>query len=568
MYEIKETTDNLIHEDTTEQKVKPEETVESVEQKKTVETVEPEKTVETVEPEKTVETVEPEKTVKAKKDSGGLFGAILYLIGNFFLFNIVFVLLLLPVVTIGTAMTAYFDIVFTAKYDKKHRNYSVKMLLQRFREHLKLSISYFIGYLLVMGFFIAVALVFSPIGPLPNKLLSVLFILMAGILCAVLIYTFPVLAINAVTSDYRAAVYAIQDRDRREAKLAAERAAAENEAVFSGDGSTVASESDPSAAKSIDEIPNDPSHNTEVLTAYMKRFSKVARTETPSREIMKKADTSSSIKYFADEDKADDTIEKNASSTSEGTQNELSNPSETANTSENSSINANTSEFSSVAETASTGAASITANFDELPEREDRNSLSNVLLDSIYFAAKHFVGLMFTICLYILPGLIIYIFYEDTVILVAGLILIGLRIIMGINARIYYGSFFEYEDELLADEETGDKQIDDDFSEPIDDSIEITFAEEPIEVSVNTTDDSESIETTDSSSDENNIEETVNVSEDTDTTDNSSNNNNTEEESSTENAADRIRNIMDLAEKEDSEEDPDEDLDDEEYDNK
>ena len=175
---------------------------------------------------------------------------------------------------------------------------------------------------------------------------------------------------------------------------------------------------------------------------------------------------------------------------------------------------------------------------------------------------------MFTICLYILPGLIIYIFYEDTVILVAGLILIGLRIIMGINARIYYGSFFEYEDELLADEETGDKQIDDDFSEPIDDSIEITFAEEPIEVSVNTTDDSESIETTDSSSDENNIEETVNVSEDTDTTDNSSNNNNTEEESSTENAADRIRNIMDLAEKEDSEEDPDEDLDDEEYDNK
>ncbi len=538
MDEIKETTDNLIHEDTTEQKVKPEETVESVEQKKTVETVEPEKTV---------ETVEPEKTVKAKKDSGGLFGAILYLIGNFFLFNIVFVLLLLPVVTIGTAMTAYFDIVFTAKYDKKHRNYSVKMLLQRFREHLKLSISYFIGYLLVMGFFIAVALVFSPIGPLPNKLLSVLFILMAGILCAVLIYTFPVLAINAVTSDYRAAVYAIQDRDRREAKLAAERAAAENEAGFSGDGSTVASESDPSAAKSIDEIPNDPSHNTEVLTAYMKRFSKVARTETPSREIMKKADTSSSIKYFADE---------------------VSNPSETANTSENSSIKANTSEFSSVAETASTGAASITANFDELPEREDRNSLSNVLLDSIYFAAKHFVGLMFTICLYILPGLIIYIFYEDTVILVAGLILIGLRIIMGINARIYYGSFFEYEDELLADEETGDKQIDDDFSEPIDDSIEITFAEEPIEVSVNTTDDSESIETTDSSSDENNIEETVNVSEDTDTTDNSSNNNNTEEESSTENAADRIRNIMDLAEKEDSEEDPDEDLDDEEFDNK
>ena len=122
--------------------------------------------------EKTVTDVKP-----VKKESGGVFLAILYLMGNFFLFNIVFILLLLPVVTIGTAFTAYFDIVFTAKYDKKHRDYSVKMLLQRFREHLKLTTSYFVGYLLVMGFFTAIALLFSPIGPIPNKIFSVLFIL-------------------------------------------------------------------------------------------------------------------------------------------------------------------------------------------------------------------------------------------------------------------------------------------------------------------------------------------------------------------------------------------------------
>ena len=481
-------------------------------------------------------------TSPAKKKSGGIFAAILYLIGNFFLFNIVFVLLLLPVVTIGTALTAYFDIVFTAKYDKKHRDYSVGMLLKRFREHLKLSMSYFIGYLLVMGFFIAVALVFSPIGPIPNKVMSVIFILMAGLLFAVLIYTFPVLAINAVTSDYRAAVYAIQDRDRLEARKARE---AEEAA------SAVAETSGVEASEpKVDEVPNDPGHNTEVLTAYMKRFSKVTRTETPSREIMKKADTSSSIKYFADEDKPEGEKAEGlkADDTNAAEQKAADVPNATAN--ETNTLNKD--EF-----------ITNVISADELKDREDRNSLGNVLLDSIYFAAKHFVGLMFTVCLYILPALIIYIFYEDTVALVAGLIIIGARIIMGINARIYYGSFFEYDDDLFEDDldKAADAATDEAGYDNADDEIVVYDAESTGEVEA--TDNTETADKNDSDepvsdSEETTVESDSNDAEETDESDNDS--------ETAVNAADSIKDLLSSDSDEDQDEDIDEELSDEEID--
>lgn len=415
----------------------------------------------------------------AKKESGGVFLAILYLIGNFFLFNIVFILLMLPVFTIGTALTAYFDIVFTAKYDKKHRDYSVKMLLQRFREHLKLTMSYFVGYLLVMGFFVAIALLFSPIGPIPNNLLSVLFIIFAGILFAILIYTFPVLAINAVTSDYRATVYAIQDRDRAE-KRAAEKAAAraEEETAEKGVVGAEDSEKETLSEASDNSVNDSHTHETEVLTAYMKRFSKVSRAPIESREIMKKGsynvsnsavDSSDSSKDSPDESKSSDNIAEEI----------ITKGSEEKSLSDGLKKN---SETRAVAVTEPIYTYSTT------PIPEDRNSLGNVLLDSIYFAAKHFVGLMFTLILYLLPGLIVYIFYEDTVLLIAGFVIIGFRMIMGINARIYYGSFFEYDDELDEDtyesgseNETGSEEESgraDDTQEEnvyVDEEIEVSF---------------------------------------------------------------------------------------------
>ena len=475
--------------------------------------------------EKTVTDVKP-----VKKESGGVFLAILYLMGNFFLFNIVFILLLLPVVTIGTAFTAYFDIVFTAKYDKKHRDYSVKMLLQRFREHLKLTISYFVGYLLVMGFFIAIALLFSPIGPIPNKIFSVLFILMAGILFAILIYTFPVLAINAVTSDYRATVYALQDRDRAEKRAAekeaekAEEAAVETAVVAEASesekksdvkGEGAGSETSDNASQE-NTTQESHSHETEVLTAYMRRFSKVSRTPVESREIMKKG--SYNVNSTVEKSSADNLNKK-----------------------------------------ATTRAVTITEptyTYSATPIPEDRNSLGNVVLDSIYFAAKHFVGLMFTLILYLLPGAIVYLFYEDTVLLVTGFVLIGFRMIMGINARIYYGSFYEYDDELDEDtdendseEEIGDDKGDADIQEESfsdDEEIEVSFE------AVGETEEELSGEIDGVISDEDDAEEGSHTEEQAE--EESHGDEEIEDKSST--AADRIKNMLNIHE-DDSDEDAD-----------
>ncbi len=479
--------------------------------------------------EKTVTDVKP-----VKKESGGVFLAILYLMGNFFLFNIVFILLLLPVVTIGTAFTAYFDIVFTAKYDKKHRDYSVKMLLQRFREHLKLTISYFVGYLLVMGFFIAIALLFSPIGPIPNKIFSVLFILMAGILFAILIYTFPVLAINAVTSDYRATVYALQDRDKAEKRAAekeaekAEEAAVETAVVAEASesekksdvkGEGAGSETSDNASQE-NTTQESHSHETEVLTAYMRRFSKVSRTPVESREIMKKG--SYNVNSTVEKSSADNLNKK-----------------------------------------ATTRAVTITEptyTYSATPIPEDRNSLGNVVLDSIYFAAKHFVGLMFTLILYLLPGAIVYLFYEDTVLLVTGFVLIGFRMIMGINARIYYGSFYEYDDELDEDtdendseEEIGDDEGDADIQEESfsdDEEIEVSFE------AVGETEEELSGEIDGVISDEDDAEEGSHTEEQAE--EESHDDEKIEDKSST--AADRIKNMLNIHE-DDSDEDADEDED-------
>ena len=480
--------------------------------------------------EKTVTDIKP-----VKKESGGVFLAILYLMGNFFLFNIVFIILLLPVVTIGTAFTAYFDIVFTAKYDKKHRDYSVKMLLQRFREHLKLTTSYFVGYLLVMGFFIAIALLFSPIGPIPNKIFSVLFILMAGILFAILIYTFPVLAINAVTSDYRATVYALQDRDRAEKRAAekeaekAEEAAVETAVVAEASesekksdvkGEGAGSETSDNASQE-NTTQESHSHEMEVLTAYMRRFSKVSRTPVESREIMKKG--SYNVNSTVEKSSADNLNKK-----------------------------------------ATTRAVTITEptyTYSATPIPEDRNSLGNVVLDSIYFAAKHFVGLMFTLILYLLPGAIVYLFYEDTVLLVTGFVLIGFRMIMGINARIYYGSFYEYDDEL--DEDTDENDSEEDISDAdegvVDVQKERISDDEEIELSfeaVGETEEELSGEIDGVISDEDDAEEGSHTEEQAE--EESHGDEEIEDKSST--AADRIKNMLNIHE-DDSDEDADEDED-------
>ena len=506
-------------------------------------------------------TVTDAKTVK--KESGGVFLAILYLMGNFFLFNIVFIILLLPVVTIGTAFTAYFDIVFTAKYDKKHRDYSVKMLLQRFREHLKLTISYFVGYLLVMGFFIAIALLFSPIGPIPNKIFSVLFILMAGILFAILIYTFPVLAINAVTSDYRATVYALQDRDRAEKRAAekeaekAEEAAVETAVVAEASesekksdvkGEGAGSETSDNASQE-NTTQESHSHETEVLTAYMRRFSKVSRTPVESREIMKKGSYN-----------VNSTVEK--SDSSEDSQNKKNTQDQTteANISEKSEDKSSADNLNKKATTRAVTITEPTYTYSATPIPEDRNSLGNVVLDSIYFAAKHFVGLMFTLILYLLPGAIVYLFYEDTVLLVTGFVLIGFRMIMGINARIYYGSFYEYDDELDEDtdendseEEIGDDEGDADIQEESisdDEEIEVTFE------AVGETEEELSGEIDGVISDEDDAEEGSHTEEQAE--EESHDDEEIEDKSST--AADRIKNMLNIHE-DDSDEDADEDED-------
>ena len=251
----------------------------------------------------------------------------------------------MPVVTIGAALTAYYDLSFTKKVDRSRKDFSVKNFLNKFKEHFKLTTSYFLCYLVVIGFFVAFALLFSSIGPIPNKILSILFIVLSGLIFSVLLYTFPVIAINTVTLKQ-------EEIDALKAKTN-------------------------SAEEEIDEE----AHKNNVLSNYMKRFSKVETTEEKVSE-----DYVTSLKESLAKDNEE--------------------------------------------------------------EYKNRNSIKNILLDSTYFAAKHFVRLIFTLFFYLFPAILLYYGYRHPVIICILLVILIIRILMGINSSLYFNSFFDYDDDI------------------------------------------------------------------------------------------------------------------------
>ena len=250
--------------------------------------------------------------------------SILYSLGNFLLFNIIFVLSLVPVVTIGAALTAYYDIAFTKRIDRSRKDFSVGNYINEFKSYFKLSTSYFLCYLVVIGFLVAIAMLFSPVGPMPNMVLSAVFFVLSGLVFSILMYTFPIIAINSVSD--------------------------ENEVI------------DARRGRENEEIGAE-----EALSNYKLRFSNVEDKE-------------------ADED----------------------------------------AEYFS-----------------------NQNSVGNILLDSVYFAAKHFIRLVFILLMYLLPAGILYVFSFKMAAAVCFLLVIGIRMIMAINASLYYYSFFDYEEELI-----------------------------------------------------------------------------------------------------------------------
>lgn len=271
--------------------------------------------------------------------------SILYSLGNFLLFNIIFVLSLVPVVTIGAALTAYYDIAFTKRIDRSRKDFSVGNYINKFKSYFKLSTSYFLCYLVVIGFLVAIAMLFSPVGPLPNTVLSAVFFVLSGLVFSILMYTFPIIAINSVS--------------------------AENEVIAARRG------------RENEEIGAE-----EALSNYKLRFSNVEDKE-------------------ADED----------------------------------------AEYFS-----------------------NQNSVGNILLDSVYFAAKHFIRLVFILLMYLLPAGILYVFSFKMAAAVCFILVIGIRMIMAINASLYYYSFFDYEEELIDDaEDKKEKQAED---ETVDDASE------------------------------------------------------------------------------------------------
>ena len=263
--------------------------------------------------------------------------SILYSLGNFLLFNIIFVLSLVPVVTIGAALTAYYDIAFTKRIDRSRKDFSVGNYINKFKSYFKLSTSYFLCYLVVIGFLVAIAMLFSPVGPMPNTVLSAVFFVLSGLVFSILMYTFPIIAINSVS--------------------------AENEVIAARRG------------RENEEIGAE-----EALSNYKLRFSNVEDKEADE-----------DVEYFS-----------------------------------------------------------------------NQNSVGNILLDSVYFAAKHFIRLVFILLMYLLPAGILYVFSFKMAAAVCFLLVIGIRMIMAINASLYYYSFFDYEEELIDDaEDKKEKQADD-----------------------------------------------------------------------------------------------------------
>lgn len=294
--------------------------------------------------EKTSDT-EAADAAEPEEEKSSIALSILYSLGNFLLFNIIFVLSLVPVVTIGAALTAYYDIAFTKRIDRSRKDFSVGNYINKFKSYFKLSTSYFLCYLVVIGFLVAIAMLFSPVGPMPNTVLSAVFFVLSGLVFSILMYTFPIIAINSVS--------------------------AENEVIAARRG------------RENEEIGAE-----EALSNYKLRFSNVEDKE-------------------ADED----------------------------------------AEYFS-----------------------NRNSVGNILLDSVYFAAKHFIRLVFILLMYLLPAGILYVFSFKMAAAVCFLLVIGIRMIMAINASLYYYSFFDYEEELIDDaEDKKEKQAED---ETVDDASE------------------------------------------------------------------------------------------------
>lgn len=286
--------------------------------------------------EKTSDT-EAADAAEPEEEKSSIALSILYSLGNFLLFNIIFVLSLVPVVTIGAALTAYYDIAFTKRIDRSRKDFSVGNYINKFKSYFKLSTSYFLCYLVVIGFLVAIAMLFSPVGPMPNTVLSAVFFVLSGLVFSILMYTFPIIAINSVSS---------------ENEVIAARRGRENEEIGA----------------------------EEALSNYKLRFSNVEDKE-------------------ADED----------------------------------------AEYFS-----------------------NQNSVGNILLDSVYFAAKHFIRLVFILLMYLLPAGILYVFSFKMAAAVCFLLVIGIRMIMAINASLYYYSFFDYEEELIDDAENKkEKQADD-----------------------------------------------------------------------------------------------------------
>lgn len=286
--------------------------------------------------EKTSDT-EAADVAEPEEEKSSIALSILYSLGNFLLFNIIFVLSLVPVVTIGAALTAYYDIAFTKRIDRSRKDFSVGNYINKFKSYFKLSTSYFLCYLVVIGFLVAIAMLFSPVGPMPNTVLSAVFFVLSGLVFSILMYTFPIIAINSVS--------------------------AENEVIAARRG------------RENEEIGAE-----EALSNYKLRFSNVEDKE-------------------ADED----------------------------------------AEYFS-----------------------NQNSVGNILLDSVYFAAKHFIRLVFILLVYLLPAGILYVFSFKMAAAVCFLLVIGIRMIMAINASLYYYSFFDYEEELIDDaEDKKEKQADD-----------------------------------------------------------------------------------------------------------
>ena len=286
--------------------------------------------------EKTSDT-EAADAAEPEEEKSSIALSILYSLGNFLLLNIIFVLSLVPVVTIGAALTAYYDIAFTKRIDRSRKDFSVGNYINKFKSYFKLSTSYFLCYLVVIGFLVAIAMLFSPVGPMPNTVLSAVFFVLSGLVFSILMYTFPIIAINSVS--------------------------AENEVIAARRG------------RENEEIGAE-----EALSNYKLRFSNVEDKE-------------------ADED----------------------------------------AEYFS-----------------------NQNSVGNILLDSVYFAAKHFIRLVFILLMYLLPAGILYVFSFKMAAAVCFLLVIGIRMIMAINASLYYYSFFDYEEELIDDaEDKKEKQADD-----------------------------------------------------------------------------------------------------------